>query len=47
MEDKLREMTAEQEKMDLDPGRKLRRIFFWMMNMLFALPLVKVCLSHF
>jgi hypothetical protein len=46
MEDKLDEMVAEISKMNPDAQRTLRRIESGILNVIFALPLVKICLAH-
>jgi hypothetical protein len=46
MEDKIEEMMAELGKMNPDPRRTLRRILGGILNVIFAVPLVKICLTH-
>lgn len=46
MEDKLDEMIAELGKVNPDQQRTLRRIELGILNVIFLLPLVNICLAH-
>ncbi len=46
MEDKLGEMIAEAEKFNPDPRRTLRHIMLGILNVVFVLPVLKICVTH-
>lgn len=46
MEDKIEEMVKGLESKNPDPHRKLRMIEFTILNLIFGIPLLKICLTH-
>ena len=46
MEEKIDEMMAGLDKMNPDPHRRFRTIEFAVLNIIFLVPLLKICLTH-